>query len=633
MNPETDRYDQLLEAIEFEREEEHNYYQSLSKDKSIKEKIEAGILWYPLEIIKQHYSVGEQIEVIFEKTKNLNLPHKLKSGAGCLLFARQGEEKSIEIKGVISWIKRNRLSLILNESVLSKDQLSDLKGQIGIELVHDERPYKIMKDAIKKIKKTDKPHLKELREGIKKLNGLDYSISSEYTYVPQHLNPSQAHALKEGLSAQQIAIIHGPPGTGKTTTIVALIIELVKQEKRVLVCAPSNNAVDLLATKIDQAGIPTLRVGNVTRIADNLTHLTIAEKARDHQEWKHIKKVRIEAEVAKKQASKFKRSFGAKERSNRNMMYKESRELRKWARDLEDKLLDKLVSEAKVICSTLIGVSHKTIEDLQFNSLVIDEASQALEPECWNAMLRAKRVFLTGDHLQLAPVVKSKKAEELGLAQTLLGRLSDKIKHSYLLDTQYRMNEKILSFSNKMFYDNKLKSAIGVADWTLDGDMSPLVLVDTSGCGFDENFNKKSRSRYNEGEFFIFREHFIQNSEKYIDASIGVISPYSEQIKFLNSKVDTEEEFKPFDIKVNTIDGFQGQERDVIYISLVRSNTEGEIGFLKDEKRLNVAMTRARKKLVIIGDLSTLSNYKLFDQMAQHIETVGTYVSAWEYMT
>ena len=475
MSAEVDRYDQLLEAIECERQEEQNYYQSLSKDKSIKEKIDAGILWYPLEIIKQHYSVGEQIEVVFEKIKNLNLPHKLKPGAGCLLFARQGEEKAIEIKGVISWVRRNRLSLILNESVLSKDQLSDLKGQIGIELIHDERPYKIMKDAILKVKKSEKPHIKELREGIRKLNNLDYTIEEEYNYVPQHLNPSQGDALKKSLSAQQVSIIHGPPGTGKTTTIVALIIELVKKEKRVLVCAPSNNAVDLLATKIDQAGIPTLRVGNVTRIGDNLAHLTIAEKARDHQEWKHIKKVKIEAEEAKKQASKFKRSFGAKERNNRNLMYKESRELRKWARDLEDKLLEKLVGEAKVICSTLIGVSHKSINDLEYNTVVIDEASQALEPECWNAILKAKRVFLTGDHLQLAPTVKSKKAEELGLNETLLGRLSNKIKHSYLLDTQYRMNKNILSFSNKMFYDNKLKSASGIAEWKLDGDMTPLV--------------------------------------------------------------------------------------------------------------------------------------------------------------
>lgn len=631
MSEKKDRYDVILEAIECERAEEEAYYESIAKDKTIKEKIESGILWYPLVINTHRYTVGEKIEVIVEKTKNLNQPHKLKTGAGCSLFGRVSDDDTVKVNAVVSWVRKNKMSLILNDSIVVKDQVSNLKGQIGVELIYDERPYKIMRQAIGRVKSSDNPEIKNLREGIRLKKNLDYSIPSKINYLPEYLNASQKSAIINSESAQQLSIIHGPPGTGKTTTLVALVAELVKNEKRVLVCAPSNNAVDLLAMKLDQVSIPTLRVGNVTRIADQLVHLTLIEKAREHPDWKHIKKVRIEAEEAKKQAGKFKRSFGAKERSNRNSMYKESRELRKWARDLEDKLLERLVADAKVICSTLIGVSHSSINDLKFDTLIIDEASQALEPECWNAMLKAKRVILAGDHLQLAPTIKSKKAEDLGLGETLLSRLSNSILHSQLLDTQYRMNEKILSFSNKMFYEDKLKSGVGIDTWSVDSD--PLLMIDTSGCGFDENFNPRSRSRFNEGEFFILREHFLQNKDQYLNCSIGVISPYSEQVKFLKSKREEEEIFQNMDITINSIDGFQGQEKDIIYISLVRSNADGEIGFLKDEKRLNVAMTRARKKLIIIGDMSTLSNFKLFNQLAEHIEKIGTYQSAWEYMT
>ena len=247
-------------------------------------------------------------------------------------------------------------------------------------------------------------------------------------------------------------------------------------------------------------------------------------------------------------------------------------------------------------------------------------------------MLKAERVILAGDHLQLAPTVKSKKAEDLGLTETLLTRLTDKIDHAYLLNVQYRMHEKILSFSNQRFYENKLVSDASNSQRSLEGDEAPLVFIDTSGCGFDETFNPKTLSRKNEGEYFILREHFIQHQELYVDASIGIISPYSEQVKYLRANTDEDEIYQTADITVNSIDGFQGQEKDVIYISLVRSNMQGEIGFLADERRLNVAMTRAKKKLVIIGDMSTLSKSELFTALADHVEAIGVYQSAWEYM-
>ncbi len=626
------RYNNIIAAIEHERAAEEQHYKALSANKSIAERIDSGILWYPLSPLSQVYTVGEQIEMTFERTKHLDKSHKLRSGMGCHLFKMDGNQKVIELRATISYIRKHKISIILSQAILSKNDLQDVKGNLGIELIHDERPYKVMHRAMEELLKTREPHLLTLKEGIDRLKPLAQTRRRDFEITPDHLNHSQVTALNGCIDAENIAIIHGPPGTGKTTTLVSIVKSLLKTEKSVLVCAPSNNAVDLLAKHLSHSGLSTLRVGNVTRIADELTHLTLAEKAREHPEWQHIKKVRIEADQIRKQASKFKRKFSAADRNERRHNYKEAKDLMKWAKDLERKLTETLIREAQVVCTTLIGVSHKSIDDFRFKTLVIDEASQALEPECWNAILKAERVILAGDHLQLAPTVKSKKAEALGLTETLLTRLTDKIHHTYLLNVQYRMHEKILSFSNKRFYENRLSSDASNSQRSLEGDEAPLVFIDTSGCGFEEAFNPKTLSRKNEGEYFILREHFLQNQEKYEGASIGIISPYSEQVKYLRASIEEDTIYATYDTIVNSIDGFQGQEKDVIYISLVRSNMNGEIGFLADERRLNVAMTRAKKKLAIIGDMSTLSKSELFTALADHIEEIGVYQSAWEYM-
>ena len=626
-----DRYKRLLNAIDEERKAEELHYKKLSQGKSIAEKLDSGIVWFPVVIEKSVYTVGEQIELTVERTKHMDMPHKFKTGVGCRLFRFEGSTETESVRGIVSGIKKNKMSLILSEQVHSKSDLGAFKGYLGLELIYDDRPYKIMEEAIKRVSKTDTPAISNFKSIISKKSDKHLTSYREHTpYTIPTLNDSQNDALQGALSAPPITIIHGPPGTGKTTTLVQLTRALLKEEKKILVCAPSNNAVDLLAIKLDAIGISTLRVGNVTRISDRLSHLTLAEKARLHDDWQHIKKVKIEANNAIKMAGKRKRSFGPKERAQRNAMYREAKDLRHWAKDLEQKLLQSIIANSQAICSTLIGVSHKSISDLHFDTVIIDEASQALEPECWNVMLRADKVILAGDHLQLAPTVKSKEAIEMGLADTLLSRLSDKISHTYLLRTQYRMHASILSFSNHRFYDNQLESSDKVAQRSIDD--RPLEIIDTSGCGFDETQNLKTLSRFNEGEYFMLREHFLQHQSNYKNLSIGIITPYAEQAKFITSRIEEETIYRDMSIRVNSIDGFQGQEKDVIYISLVRSNQNGEIGFLADERRLNVALTRARQKLIVIGDFSTLSQNSLFNSLAEHVEKVGHYSSGWEYM-
>lgn len=626
-----ERFLRLYEAVEAERQEEERYFSALQAQKTILEKIELGIVWYPVQLQKRRYGLGDYIELSFERTKYQDKSHRLKTGSGVLLY-RQGLQETISYKAVISFIRKDQIKLYVGDESSIRDTALD-HGLWAIELVYDERPYTIMKATLQALIDNNTPAFLNIKDAF--LN-LSFSVSRlpgiPKEHLIENLNDSQKEAIHNVSKTEDFAIIHGPPGTGKTTTIVQLVRKLVKEEKRILVCAPSNNAVDLLAYLLHDVGLNVLRIGNVSKIDNDTVHLTLAEKSRSHPDWKQIKKIKIEAEEALYQAKQYKRSFGEKERNDRKTMYREAKELKAWARDLEDRLMENLVDEAQVVCTTLIGAAHKSIGHLKFKTVVIDEASQALEPECWHVILKAERCVLVGDHKQLAPVVKSPKAIDKGLDKTLLETLKGNIPYDALLNTQYRMHPEILAFSNKRFYAEQLQSASVVSNRTLPNDTEPFVFIDTSGCGFDEQFTEKARSYSNPEEFYILREYILLQKEKQMGHSIGIISPYSGQVKWMKDYVAQDEELKALEMDIGTIDGFQGQERDIIYISLVRSNIQGNIGFLSDERRLNVAMTRAKKKLVIIGDSATLSSHVLFRDLLKHVEENATYKSAWEFM-
>jgi len=626
-------YDHLLEALDHERKHEEEYFRSLTLSKTFKERIAAGILWYPISIERTHYSIAEKVEIemIPAKASAAGDRNAFREGASAVFFIN--EEERVELRGTISFASRHKVRIILNDDYNLKSIVHN-QSNCGVELIYDDRPYRVMRQTIAQVKDSQDVHIQALRDGIakKQLDQTPVKWPDALT-LSDILNPSQRAAIRGCIEAEYLGIIHGPPGTGKTTTLVNLITQLATKEKKILVTAPSNNAVDLLARQLSEVGLAVLRVGNVTRIGDNIAHLCLDEKVRMHKDWQHIKQVKIEAEAAKNEAKKYKRKFGPQQKRDRIAFQREARELRKWAKELEQRLVDHILEDSVVICTTLIGCAHPSISEWRYDTVVIDEGSQSLEAESWTAMLKGKRTIIAGDHMQLPPTVKSKEAEDMGLSTTVLDKMTEVIDASFLLDTQYRMHTDILSFSNHHFYQGQLKTADFVANRHLEHDDEVITFIDTSGCGFEENRSKHHRSLANEGEYNILREHILSIPHLLTpQVSIGVISPYSRQVAKIREEVNKDQVLRSMDITVNSIDGFQGQEKDVIYISLVRSNDEGQIGFLKDYRRLNVALTRARFKLVVIGDMATLGADQMYMELAEHFEEVGTYKSAWEYM-
>ncbi len=624
----------LIEVLSIEKEEDFIQFRKFVQSLPLKKKKEKGLCWHPFVINKTGYTYGERAFVTGERTGNINEPHQFRSGMPVNLFLEREGKESFEQAGVIKFINRNKMQIVLS----SKDipEWIDKLG-IGIDLLFDERTYREMEKTLDLVLKAKGDRLAELRDiflgkkhpSIKKIN---------HPIIVPNLNKSQNDAINNILASYDVSIIHGPPGTGKTTTIVQAIKLLAKEENAILVTAPSNAAVDLLTDKLSQEGLNVVRIGNISRVDDDLIKHTLDGRIAEHPDSKNIKKIRIQAAEARRKAKKFKRTFNAEARRERGELFKEAGELSAWAKQVEQRLIEQIISAADVVACTLVNTVHSVLDGFDFKTVVIDEAAQALEPATWIPISRASRVILAGDPFQLPPTVKSMLAAKKGLNITLIEKGIQQFDTVNLLNVQYRMNHKIMGFSNQQFYNNKLLADVSVEHWKLniEGD-HPLEFVDTAGCGFEEKANPESGSKSNPDEFQILQEHLYQlipNLDENDLPSIGIISPYREQVLFMQEKFPEDEKLEILAecVSINTIDAFQGQERDIIYISLVRSNAKGEIGFLSDYRRMNVAMTRAKKKLIVIGDSATISSHKFYNDFINYTENHGAYRTAWEFM-
>lgn len=629
-----DYFKRLRELLLIEKEEDKRSYERLTQMLSVADRREAGMTWYPIAIRDTEIGRGDYLIIEVERTTHTDLLHQLRFGMTAALFSNH-DPKNNRLEGIISHISGNRLKLSLRV-----DELPDWcrNGKLGIDAVFDQNSYEEMEAALKAAplvaEKKEEGELIRILTGSKKP-----TFHTNFPAPETKLNAAQKEAVQRIVSANELAIVHGPPGTGKTTTLVQAIKALLKADrKQILVTAPSNAAVDLLSEKLADEGINVVRAGNPARVNEKQMTLTLDHKISTHNSAKEIKRLRKQAAEYRDMAQKYKRSFGAAEREQRKALFAEARNISKEVEKTEQYIVDDVLSKADVITATLVGANHYSIRNRRYYTVVIDEAGQALEPACWIPILRAKKLVMAGDHCQLPPTIKSAEAAK-ELSKTLLEKaVALHPEAVVLLQEQYRMHQTIMGFSSKEFYDEKLIANGWVAHHLLFPDDQPLLFIDTAGCGFEEKLEGTSLS--NPEEAGLLLKH-LNNLVMKLKAdgvspfpSIAVISPYRHQVELLKEQATSFPELTAFsnNISVNTIDSFQGQERDAVYISMTRSNTDSTIGFLSDVRRMNVAMTRARKKLVVIGDSATLSQFDFYADFIGYAQEHNGYQSAWELM-
>lgn len=621
-----------LKGLNAEREHERKHFQDWVLRMPLNERKKEGYSWYPLDVQKKGYTIGGRAFIIFNRVNELGKAHKFRSGNTVRLFTQYASAQKAEQNGVIHFVEKDKMKVILS----SKDHPEWIdKGMCGVDLGFEERSYVEMTKAHKRITEAEKNRTAEIRDIL-------LGFKKQESALPQNiqidkLNESQNNALNGLIDNNLVSIIHGPPGTGKTTTIVEAVKELTKRMNNLLLCAPSNTAVDLLTERLANEGVSVLRIGNISRVNEELLMHTLEAKLGTHPESKTLKKIRKDAAEARRKAKRFKRNFDREAYMERKGLFQEAAELETWANQLEKRLVEQIISSSQVICCTLVGASDRVLENMEFPMCIIDEAAQALMPSCWIPIAKSSKVALVGDPYQLPPTVKSDQARKLRFEKTLLEYALERMGHSNLLNIQYRMHEKIMHFSNSQFYAGALKASDKVANKKLKiSENQPLQFIDTAGCGFEEKINPSSKSRYNPEEFLIIREHLLQLIEACKNegdqAEIAIISPYKEQVMHISDALNEDVDLADHRITVSTIDGYQGQEKDVVYLSLVRCNEKGDIGFLRDYRRMNVAMTRAKRMLVLVGDSGTISQDRFYSKFLDYVDTEKAYRSAWEFI-
>ena len=635
--------------LQLEYYTEKEAFRKLTEQMGMQRKVKRGDAWFPLQVGKSFYNSLNQTAIEVFRTSDQDIEHNFEFGRPVMFF-RSEELKYFSFTGTVSYVDGDRMVVTVPDSapLLELQQSTD---PIGIQLSFDETSYKLMFEALDRVMKAKNNRLAYLRD-------LFYSHqkAGRFSFEPMKfpwLNPTQERAVNEVLWAKDVAIVHGPPGTGKTTTLVEAINETLMRESQVLVCAQSNMAVDWISEKLVDRGINVLRIGNPTRVNDKMLGFTYERRFESHADYPQLWAIRKAIRELRKNRKK----------GSENYHQKMDR-LKSRAAEIELRINAELFGEARVIACTLVGSAHHLLEGMKFGTLFIDEAAQALEAACWIPMRRASRVILAGDHCQLPPTVKSIAALRAGLGKTLMERIAEnKPEVVTLLKIQYRMNDEIMRFSSDWFYGGKVESAPqikyrSVLDYdhpitwidtsneenqiTIEGEDAPEDSASTassvsaanlnSDLNFKEQFVGESFGRINKAEaeltLLTLAEYFTKIGKQRVleeRIDVGIISPYRAQVQYLKKLIKKYEFFKPYRrlISVNTVDGFQGQERDVILISLVRSNDEGQIGFLKDLRRMNVAMTRARMKLIILGNKDTMTKHPFYKKLWEYVEAIN----------
>lgn len=642
--------------LKLEYEYEKQEYEQLCRNVGVARRIRQGKCWYPIYAGRTFYNALNQLVIeiinndknadkkeidsdstnVYEGNGNLlkGFEHEFEPGRPVSFFRTPSESEGggempifFPYSCQVSRVDGQRMQITI-PNVQAAEVLRDyaMQGILGVQLSFDATSHRVMREAIATLKNTEDKKIIHLRDVL--IGASKPTFRTEQPVYFPWLNQSQNSAIQKVLRAREVAIVHGPPGTGKTTTLVEAISETLKRETQVMVCAQSNAAVDWISEQLLARGISVLRVGNPMRVSDNLLEATYEKRYEAHPDYIELWSIRkAQREALAKLSSK--KTSATERRSASNLLSK----LRNRSTELEIRINEDLFDKSRVIACTLIGTASRVLERRHFSTLFIDEAAQAFEAACWAAIIKADRVIFAGDHLQLPPTIKCHEAEVKGLNKTLMEKVaSEKPNCVELLTVQYRMHEDIMQFSSNWFYEGRLVADKNIAERTIIPLDSPLVWKDTSKLGFEEQQNPLSQSRLNSSEALLLvktlRDYCRQMGiERIINERIdfGIISPYKSQVQLLRKLIKQSKFLKPIlpSITVNTVDGFQGQERDVILISMVRGNDEGRIGFLNDLRRMNVAITRARMKLIILGDTATLSKTKFYKKLINHITEKG----------
>ena len=614
----------LLLQMEYATEKETFHKQT--EEMGLQRKVKRGDAWYPLKMGKSYYNSLNQLVVEVFRQGDEEIEHNFEFGRPVAFFRVDDKDKIkyFPFTGTVSYVDGDRMVV----AVPDNGQLIDVQSaeHVGVQLFFDETSYKMMFEALDRVirAKGRLGYLRELFYSHQKAETFSFS-AMQFPY----LNATQEEAVNKVLRAKDVAIVHGPPGTGKTTTLVEAIYETLRRENQVLVCAQSNMAVDWISEKLVDRGVNVLRIGNPTKVNDKMLSFTYERRFEAHPDYDQLWAIR-----------KAVRDLRAHRKRGDDKYHQKLERLKERATELELRINAQLFGEARVIACTLVGSANRLLEGQKFGTLFIDEAAQALEAACWIPIRKVSRVVFAGDHCQLPPTVKSIAALKAGLGKTLMERIvENKPEVVTLLKMQYRMNDEIMRFSSSWFYGNQVESAPEVKYRSiLDLDI-PMTWIDTSAfelnedseVSFKEQFVGESFGRINKAEaeltLLALENYFTKiGKTRILDERIdvGVISPYRAQVQYLRRLLKKKDFFKPYRslISVNTVDGFQGQERDVILISLVRANDEGQIGFLRDLRRMNVAITRARMKLIILGDASTMTRHPFYKKLYDYIEAL-----------
>lgn len=606
----------LIDLLKIEEECQKKFYSSSLENDSLKSRVEKGVSVYPINIQKKSFGLGSY--PFIEAKHHQNNTRLFKSGSPIELFCNQDGEDENKIKGVLQFVTEDKIGITLYKDDFP-DWIND--GKIGVNANFDNATFELTNKALNHLLDPNSTQ----KELLKYFYQKDHSSNTGSSFANQNLNESQNIAVNDIISENSVSVVHGPPGTGKTTVITEAINVLAKQKKTILACAPSNAAVNHLAYKLKERGLNVIRIGNPGKLTSEVRELSLEQRIQNHDQFKLVKSLTKQADDFRKMSRQYKRKFGKEERIQRNELRKEVRKLQQEIKQIELFITEDVLSKADVVCGTIIGAYKMYNEQEAFDFVFLDEAGQSTPAESWVCGSIAEKLVLAGDPHQLPPTLFSDDAAKNGLQVSLIEYWNNTNKPTSLLQVQYRMNPLINEFSNQYFYKGKVATDESIVTRSNESDeFKAIEFIDTAGCDYTEEL-LEGGSIINRGESDLviqLLERFINNED-----SIGIISPYRAQVHLLQDNLP---ELKD---QINTVDSFQGQERDVIVLSLVRSNNDQKIGFLSDYRRMNVAMTRARKKLIIISDSATVGNDEFYRKLLDFIEDQCSYRSAWEFMT